>query len=306
MKRALGLTFLALMAGLVLLASRRALAGNQAGVPGDALAGGLLYDNWLAVLDAPVPESDHPLWDNQDFNQRSGVVTWRCVECHGWDYKGAEGAYGSYSTHYTGFRGLEDTIGASQERVIQWLDGGLDPEHNFLSVTNSTVLNDLAAFLRTQQVDTDLMIDPSTGAALGDRQPGKVSYLRFCVSCHGDAGDEINFGTATLPLYLGDKAVADPWQTVHKIRFGTPGVDRMPAAEEMDWSLSKVADLLAHLQTLPRGNPDFDILTVDPNRPIEAESQAQIEPIVWATFAILITVAGNIGWDYYVNRRTGS
>lgn len=306
MKRALGLTLLALLAGFGLLAAQRALASNRAVVPGDALAGGRIYDNWMVALDAPGPEGNHPLWDNQDFNQRSGVITWRCVECHGWDYKGAGGAYGPYSTHYTGFRGLEGVVGASQEQVIQWLDGSFNPEHNFLSLANSSVLNDLAAFLRTQQVNTDLMIDPSTGAALGNREPGRDIYSASCASCHGDAGNQINFGTTADPLYLGDRAIADPWQTVHKIRFGTPSITNMPASEDLDWSLRMVADVLAHLQTLPRGNPDFALLAVDPSQPIEVESQAQIEPIVWAAFAILAAVAINIGWDYYVSRKTGS
>ncbi len=306
MKRALSLTFLALLAGLALLAAQRSLAGIQAEVPGDAVAGGRIYDNWMIALDAPIPEGNNPLWDNQDFNQRSGVITWRCVECHGWDYKGADGAYGSYSTHYTGFRGLENTVGASQHQVLQWLDGSLSSEHNFLTVISGTGLNDLAAFLRTRQINTDLIIDPSTGAALGSKEPGNEIYLGFCASCHGPAGDEINFGSATLPLYLGDKAVADPWQTVHKIRFGTPSQTRMPASEDLDWSLSMVADLLAHLQTLPRGNQDYDILSVDPNRPIEVESQAQIEPIVWAAIAILVTVAINVSWEFYVSRKSDS
>jgi thiosulfate dehydrogenase len=306
MKRALSLTFLALLVGLGLLAAQRSLAGAQGEVPGNAIIGGLIYDNWIVTLDAPLPVGNHPLWDNQDFNQRSGVITWRCVECHGWDYKGVDGAYGSYSTHYTGFRGLAGAVGASQEQVLQWLDGSLSSEHNFLTVISSTGLNDLAAFLRTQQINTDLIIDPSTGVSLGSRELGGTIYLESCASCHGDAGDEINFGTDAMPLYLGDRAVADPWQTVHKMRFGTPSVTTMLATEELGWSLSRVADVLTYIQTLPRGNPDFDILTVDPDRQVDVESQAQIEPIVWAAFAILMTVAISVGWEFYVSRKSGS
>ena len=244
------------------------------------------------------------MWDNQDFNQRSGVITWRCVECHGWDYKGADGAYGSYSTHYTGFTGLEDMVGASHERVIAWLDGSIDPNHNFLALTNSTALDDLAAFLRTRLVNTDLMINPTTGASLGNRLAGEELYLGSCAACHGDTGKEINFGTNPAPLYLGDLAVADPWQTVHKIRFGTPNPTRMPASEELNWSLSVVADVLAYLQTLPRGNPDYDLLSANRSQPVEVESQAQMEPIVWASLAILAVIAINVGWDVYNQRRT--
>jgi len=38
-----------------------------------------------------------PLWATQSSNTRSGKDTWRCKECHGWDYMGVDGAYGSGS-----------------------------------------------------------------------------------------------------------------------------------------------------------------------------------------------------------------
>lgn len=304
MKRALELTFLALLVSLVLLGAQKTL-DMQGEVPGDAIVGGRIYDNWIIALDAPLPAENHPLWDSQDFNQRSGVITWRCVECHGWDYKGFEGAYGSYSNHYTGFPGLDSAVGASQEQVIQWLDGTFNLDHNFLQYTSITDLNDLAAFLRTQQVDSSLMINPSTGASLGNRENGQAIYFDSCEACHGLAGNAMNFGNAAAPVYLGDFAVGNPWRTVHKIRFGSPGNLRMPASEDLNWSLGMVADVLAHLQTLPRGNPDVDILTAAPSHPGELEHQAQIEPIVWAAVGLVGFVALSVGWDFYSQRKAG-
>jgi hypothetical protein len=163
-------------------------------------------------------------------------------------------------------------------------------------------LNNLAAFLRTQQVDTSLLIYPQTGESLGDRDRGRDLYFDSCAKCHGSTGSAINFGTAIDPLYLGDLGVSDPWQTVHKIRFGTATNARMPASEEQDWSLSMVADVLAYLQTLPRGNPDFEVLSSEPD-PIQVEAQGQIEPIVWATLAIVIVVAGSVTWQWYQDRK---
>ncbi|MFQ5408280.1 MAG: hypothetical protein ACE5FI_07670, partial [Anaerolineales bacterium] len=69
---------------------------------GDPLRGGLLYDKWWVPLGLDQPEDDHPLWATQDSNTRSGKDTWRCKECHGWDYQGVDGAYGGGS-HMTGF-----------------------------------------------------------------------------------------------------------------------------------------------------------------------------------------------------------
>lgn len=304
MRHILGATFLALLVSLALLAAQRGAQSTSGELPGDPVAGGRIYDNWILALDLAPPLGDHPLWANQENNQRSGVVTWRCVECHGWDYKGVDGSYGAYSTHYTGFPSLEEMVGSSQEQVLDQLDGSANPNHNFLGLTDITALNDLAAFLRTQQVDTDLIIDPSTGESLGEREPGRDAYLENCVSCHGTSGGLINFGTTLEPLYLGDLAVVDPWQTVHKIRFGTPGADRMPASEDKDWSLSTIADVLAYLQTLPRGNPDYDILSADPDAALSVDSQGQIEPIIWAAFVMVGIVAISMAWDLYSKRQT--
>jgi mono/diheme cytochrome c family protein len=82
------------------------LAYTQTLTPELALSGGgILYDMWWAVTGADEPTGDHPLWATQNTNTRTGPDTWRCKECHGWDYRGADGAYGSGS-HFTGFVGV--------------------------------------------------------------------------------------------------------------------------------------------------------------------------------------------------------
>jgi thiosulfate dehydrogenase len=285
-----------------LLAVGRSLPPEQGELQGDPIQGARIYDNWMLTLDLFPPVGDHPLWDNQETNRRSGVITWRCAECHGWDYKGVDGAYGAYSNHYTGFTGLGDAVGASQEQVIAWLDGSLNTEHNFLQLTNSAALNDLAAFLRTRQIDTDLLIDPQTGIVFGDPRVGRNIYMDTCEACHGDNGDQINFGNAQNPLYLGDMAVADPWQSLHKIRFGSATNDRMPAYEDEDWSLTMIADVLAYSQSLRRGNPEF--VVQGSGQAIDIEAQGQIEPIIYAAFVILLIIAVSIVWDSITNRLT--
>jgi mono/diheme cytochrome c family protein len=301
MKRALEVTFGAILLAFVALAAQFALPQEQ-GVVGDPIRGGRLYDNWMLALDTPPREGDHPLWQQQESNLRRGVVTWRCAECHGWDYKGVDGAYGPYSTHYTGFPGLDGMIGASHEEVLDWLDGTNNPDHNFLAYTTSTALDNLAAFLRTRQIDSDLLINPATGEAFGDRESGQALFLGNCTDCHGSQGDLINFGTTAAPLFLGDIAVVDPWQTIHKIRFGTATTTRMPAYEEQDWSLGMLADTLAHMQTLRRGDPENTLINPDRAIEIEVESQAQMEPIVWATFAIVIVVFFSVLAGYVSER----
>ncbi len=304
MRRIVGVIFYALLAVTVFMAASRTLPPDQGELQGDPIQGARIYDNWILALDLVPPVGNQPLWDKQDTNTRSGVITWRCAECHGWDYKGVDGAYGPYSNHYTGFTGLGDAVGASQEAVIAWLDGSVSPEHNFLMYTNTAALNDLAAFLRTRQIDTDLVIDPQTGTVLGDRRVGRNIYVDICASCHGDNGEQINFGNTQHPLYLGDMAVADPWQSLHKIRFGSPTSDRMPAYEDEDWSLSMIANVLAYMQTLPRGNPEFDI--IGNGQQVNVESQGQIEPIIYGALAILLVVALSTSWDLYDRHKSAS
>src|SRR3990170_2753794 len=97
-----------LLIGLLLISSGILLiatTGVGAQEEGDPVRGGLLYDQWWAVLGQDAPEGDQPLWVTQDTNTRSGADTWRCKECHGWDYQGADGAYGSGS-HFTDFPGV--------------------------------------------------------------------------------------------------------------------------------------------------------------------------------------------------------
>jgi len=49
---------------------------------------------------------------------------------------------------------------------------------------------------------------------------------------------------------VGTLAADNPWEFLHKVRFGQPGTT-MPSATELGWSLQDVADVLAHAQTLP-------------------------------------------------------
>ena len=51
--------------------------------------GGLLYDKWHSVLEVTT-EGTHPSYPAEGKN--SGESSWRCKECHGWDYRGKDGA----------------------------------------------------------------------------------------------------------------------------------------------------------------------------------------------------------------------
>ena len=95
MARAVRISSFAILIGLLITVG--VLAGSvQAGtLPAadmDLVQGALLYDKWYAALGIQPPAGEHPLWLRQSTNTRSGPDTWRCVECHGWDYKGKDGS----------------------------------------------------------------------------------------------------------------------------------------------------------------------------------------------------------------------
>ncbi len=224
---------------------------------GDPLRGGLMYDKWWVVLGADTPEDDHPLWATQDTNTRSGKDTWRCKECHGWDYKGAEGAYSSGS-HSTGFPGVFSLDGADPSEILDALTGGVNPDHDFSTVMDEQALVDMALFISQEMLDSSLVIEDKM-ALSDDLETGEALYLSTCADCHGEDGRQINFGAADDPDYVGTIATDNPWEFIHKMRFGQPGTG-MPSSIDIGWSLDEIGAVLAFAQTLPTEAPE----NVDP------------------------------------------
>ena len=226
-----------------------AAALAQTPAPTSVATGGRLYDKWWKEeAGVKEPAGDHPLWALQTTNKRTGDTTWRCKECHGWDYRGKDGAYGSGSRR-TGFPGV---MAARAKSMDQILKGLANPKHGFASVLNDATMTHLANFLKYGLVDLAQVIDLKT------KKPVKADQLRgrqlsdSCAACHGADGKTLNFGTPDKPEYVGTVAKENPWEFVHKVRFGHPGSDpSMPAGVEMGLTLQAVLDILAHSQTLP-------------------------------------------------------
>jgi mono/diheme cytochrome c family protein len=171
--------------------------------------------------------------------QYAGVPaeTWRCSECHGWDYKGNQGQYAS-GRHATGIKGIRALVGADPQRILGILRAG---PHAFGAVLKQRDLQDLANFVSDGQIDMDTLIDPRTGRSRGDASRGMTHYRSMCVSCHGLEGRFI------AKRHVGRVSREDPWRSLHNMLNGHPD-DTMPALREIDQRV--VADILAHLQTL--------------------------------------------------------
>ncbi len=204
--------------------------------------GGQLYDKWYAVLDLDPPEGTHPAYPG--VGQKSGATTFRCKECHGWDYRGADGTYASGS-HFTGIKGVRGVVGTDAEVIEAILR---DDTHALKDILPRRSIEYLALFLSEGQLDMDLFIDRTTKKAKGDARRGAAFYQTICAVCHGFDGTDINFHDPDDPEYVGTVAHKNPWEALHKIRYGQPGVG-MVAMTVL--GVQDQIDILAFIQTLP-------------------------------------------------------
>jgi len=207
--------------------------------------GGKLYDTWFKVLyyeSKNLPT--HPSYPAA--GKQKGEGTWRCKECHGWDYKGKDGAYAKGS-RFTGIKGLREVAGAPPERIAGIIR---DKTHGYTEamIPNRAVAA-LALFVSRGQIDVEASIDRATKKATGDAKRGARFYQTICAICHGFDGKQVNFQTPEDPEFIGTVANDNPWETLHKIRHGQPGIP-MPALGALE--LRDQVDILTYAQTLPK------------------------------------------------------
>jgi thiosulfate dehydrogenase len=157
---------------------------------------------------------------------------------------GVDGAYGSGS-HFTDINGIYDSRNDTVRELTEDLSTG---EHDFSTQLSDQDKADLVAFVTTGLVDMSAHIDLSTKEADGDATNGETLYSGSgqCVNCHGADGNAIDFGDGEG---VGDLARDNPWETLHKIRFGHPG-SAMPSAITSGLTETEQVDILAYAQTL--------------------------------------------------------
>lgn len=222
--------------------------------PESIAKGGRLYDSWWDENKIVAPAGNQPLWSSQSTNTRTGTTTWRCKECHGWDYKGKDGAYGSGS-HKTGFPGVFEA-GSSKAAadLAAAINGTANPQHDFSAIGEASV-GSLVDFLKNGLLDMSKYIDYASKKPIGaDNARGQALYGSDCSSCHGADGRTLNFGSSEQPEYVGTIAVDNPWEFLHKVWYGQPG-SNMPSALVVGWSVQDVVDVLGYAQTLPVAAP---------------------------------------------------
>ena len=210
-----------------------------------SMRGGLLYDKWWKVNGGTEPTTDFPVWASQNTNARTGSDTWRCKECHGWDYVGKDGRYSSGS-HFTGFDGVWDQRNEQENNIFDSIKG-MGTNHDLSSVLSDDDIADLTKFILDGLFDMSMYID--NGIATGNANNGQGLYDTNCASCHGLDGNTMDFSSSDGVQGIGWLALDNPQESLHKIRFGHPG-SAMPSMLGVGLTDAEQGDILAYGQSL--------------------------------------------------------
>jgi thiosulfate dehydrogenase len=209
----------------------------------DMARGGQLYDNWMATIEADKPDKTHPAYPAA--GKKSGATTWRCKECHGWDYKGKDGAYAKGS-HFTGIKGVRGMVGMDPEKIHDII---MNKTHALSAdMMPHSAMEKLALFLSKGQLEADKYIDRASKKALGNPHNGAATFQTVCAVCHGFDGKAMNFASEPEKEYVGTICADNPWEALHKIRYGQPGVGMVAL---INFDIEDLVDILAYCQTLP-------------------------------------------------------
>ncbi len=228
----------ALMAAAMLVAGSAFVASAQAEDEASAIArGGRLYDRFWVENKAAKPTTDHAAYPHKG-GQYGKDVSWRCKECHGWDYRGKDGAYSS-GGHATGIKGITGAMGRDPAAIAALLRAA--PHGYSESQLSARDASDLALFVSKGQVDMTKFLDYAAKKARGDVGKGETYFATLCAGCHGVDGKKVQ---GAPPL----GSVQNPQEMLHKVLNGQPG-EAMPALRALDPQIA--VDLVAYMLTLP-------------------------------------------------------
>jgi len=231
-----GMNHLGLAALAVATASLMAMPVRVAS-PADAMSqeasiarGARLYEDW--AHESREREETLP---NPEFKTKSVRVepadTWRCVTCHGWDYKGMHG-----------FPGIRKRDGGKPADVVTLLKTA---PHNFSGLLSESDLVDLATFVTRGQVDMEPLILSARQLGAGAAAFENI-FATTCANCHGLDG-----GRQRGVPQIGETARNQPSKVLHVVLNGHAG-GNMPALRAFGPSMA--VGMLAYARTLPGQN----------------------------------------------------
>jgi thiosulfate dehydrogenase len=290
LRRALILISIAAIWLLMLTTITLPVPAAQTNAESSALRGGRLYVAWDQVTNlSSGVEGINPLWPESTPDQVPDVLTWRCVNCHGWDYKGSDGKTLRPVLRAEGYPGLFNFTAAPADDILPTLNGYLDPGHDFSDYLSDEDMQDLAAFISSGLVVPELIADMESFQVQGVAGAGQQGFDEFCRSCHGAEGEKINLTTVENPTYLGDVAWANPWRMAHTIRYGHVSA-QVPAADQLGIPFSQQIDIAAFTQTLP----DAEIISGPDYQNIDLSAQASTTRLAYGAAAIVVLVFGAV------------
>lgn len=209
----------------------------------DVVWGGMLYDKWWKVLKLESPDQKHPAYPSEGSAKASD--SWRCKECHGWDYQGKAGAY-SRGSHFTGIIGINSSANADITKIQTIL---ADKTHQYDTVLPESALQQLSTFVSQGQIDMSQWIDATTQKAKGDAKSGGQLFHTLCVKCHdkdkSTYPDQSEDAGGNSLEELAALSRENPWETLHKIRVSQPAA-AMPALLSLD--VQQQVDIVRFLQ----------------------------------------------------------
>lgn len=214
-------------------------------------AGGRIYDNWWEALDREEPEGTNPAYPAS--GKQEGPATWRCKECHGWDYQGADGIY-RQGSHFTGIKGVMGVAARSPESLIATLRDANHPYTREM-ITDEEMLR-VATFLRRGLVDMRTFIDYESRKVIpgvGDFDRGRGIFQTTCAACHGFDGRALDWGQGDQHNYIGTEASVLPEEVWNKISNAHPGAAMINTRA---FSVEDRISVMSYIANLPTGIDD--------------------------------------------------
>ncbi len=203
--------------------------------------GGRLYDDVWVVTGLPRPEGANPGYPaGTDILARD---TWRCVSCHGWDYRGKDGERGE------AVPGLEaPSLGGLQNFDLDEIISRIRTDTHPFPADQLPDLGDriLAMFINRGQYSLSLFYNEN-GKPVGDAELGQDMFEGACITCHRLDGRRFLRGEMGDHSSLGWIVRNRPAQSVHKIMNGAPATEMLSLRFLSTW---QIADLIAYIQTL--------------------------------------------------------
>ncbi len=215
-------------------------------------SGGRLYDNWYRALGKDPPATTHPSWPAWNKSETGGA-TWRCKNCHGWDYQGKRPGGSKGGAAVAGAipgirkarrREVEDIVALLSDSTHRYTNDMLPAHAKYrIALFVTTGLHTISRYIR------------SDGSARAAADEGRPFFQNMCAACHGFDGRARKLGKSAdeayigPPLYVGTKANNNAVEVFHKIRNGHPGAAMISMRP---FPITYSTKLLAYVQTLPR------------------------------------------------------